>query len=214
MNRTILAVGDSLTWGADPVTKHRHPPASRWPNALAARLGEGVSVVTDALCGRTTSFDDYAVIEERNTARSLPTLLGSHQPLSLVILMLGTNDLKSHICGLASGAQAGMRRLVQLVRTHPYIEGRTPEVMIVAPPPRIKTPMRPEITDEAIAQSQLLASLYRDVAQAGDTWFFDAGSVCAASHADGVHLDAVQTERLGTELARYLQPKLAKLSDY
>lgn len=214
MTRTILAVGDSLTWGADPVTKRRHAPAFRWPSALQAELGEGVQVFTEALCGRTTSFDDSAVIEERNAARSLPMLLGSHQPLSLVILILGTNDLKPHICGLASGAAAGMRRLIQIVRTHPYIDGDIPQVLVVAPPPRVDTPSRPEVTSEALEQSRSLAPLYRDLAETENAWFFDAASACSASLADGVHLDAAQTRALGEAMARQLKANLSKLSDY
>jgi len=214
VRKTILVVGDSLTWGADPVTKRRHAPEFRWPNALQAGLGAQASVVTEALCGRTTSFDDNAVIEERNAARSMPMLLGSHQPLSLVILMLGTNDLKPHLCGLATGAQAGMRRLVQMVRTHPYIDGDIPQVLIVAPAPRVETSSRPDVTQDAIEQSHLLAPLYQSLAKVENAWFFNAGIACSASHADGVHLDAVQSQNLGTALARYLAPKIDKLSDY
>ena len=214
MSRTILAVGDSLTWGADPVTKRRHEATFRWPNVLQEALGERASVVSEALCGRTTSFDDHAVIEERNAAKSLPMLLGSHQPLSLVIFMLGTNDLKPHLCGLASGAQAGMKKMIQLARTHPYIDGAVPQILVVAPPPRVETPARPEVTSHTIAQSGLLAPLYRQLAESENTWFFDAGEVCSASPADGVHLEAKETQRLGTALARHITREIPKLSDY
>ena len=213
MTKTILVIGDSLTWGADPVTKRRHPRAFRWPDAMQAGLGVGVEVMTEALCGRTTTFDDHAVLEERNAALSLPMLLGSHQPLSLVIIMLGTNDLKPHLCGLASGAQAGMKRLVQLVRTHPYIDGAVPKILIIAPPPRIPTPARPETSAHTLQQSQLLAPLYRELAETEGVWFFDAGRSCTPSMADGVHLDREQTQALGQALSLYLRNKLTELSD-
>ncbi|OAM79972.1 SGNH/GDSL hydrolase family protein [Devosia elaeis] len=214
MTKTILVVGDSLTWGADPATKRRHPRAFQWPHVMQTGLGEGAEVVTEALCGRTTSFDDHAVLEERNAARSLPMLLSSHQPLSLVIIMLGTNDLKPHLCGLAQGAQAGLRRLVQLVRTHPYIDGAVPKILIVAPPPRIPTPARPEVSEETLNQSRLLAPLYRSVAETEAVWFFDAGTSSIPSMADGVHLDREQTQALGQTLSVHLRNKLAELSDY
>lgn len=214
MSRTILAIGDSLTWGADPVTKRRHQATFRWPNALEAGLGGQATVVTEALCGRTTSFDDHAVIEERNATRSLPMLLGSHQPLSLVILMLGTNDVKPHICGLAQGAQLGMKRLIQVIRSHPYIDGSVPEILLVAPAPRIKTPARPEVTEDAIEQSRLLAPLYRALANTESTWFFDAAEASTASIADGVHMDATETQKLGNAIANYLSTRMDELSDY
>ena len=56
-------------------------------------------MVADGLNGRTTAFDDHTADCDRNGARTLPTVLHSHAPLDLVILMLGTNDMKPVICG-------------------------------------------------------------------------------------------------------------------
>ncbi len=36
--KQILAFGDSLTWGADPVTGLRHPESGQWPRVLGAGL--------------------------------------------------------------------------------------------------------------------------------------------------------------------------------
>lgn len=211
MTHNVLVVGDSLTWGADPSTKRRHPPEQRWPNVLSTCLGGGAQVITEALCGRTTSMDDNAVIEERNAARSLPMLLASHQPLDLVAIMLGTNDLKPHLGGHAFAAQAGMRRLVQLVQRHPYLYGSPPQVVIMAPPPRIATPNRPDMSAFTIAQSRLLVSLYRELATELGVGFFDAGAVCVPSEADGVHLDAVQTAQIGRAIAPLIQDRLSQV---
>ncbi len=61
---------------------------------MAAKLGAGYRVIEEGLNGRTTAFDDQTVFEERNGAKALPMLLATHQPLDLVIIMLGANDLK------------------------------------------------------------------------------------------------------------------------
>ncbi len=37
--KSILAFGDSLTWGFEAGTFKRHPFETRWPNVLAAGLG-------------------------------------------------------------------------------------------------------------------------------------------------------------------------------
>ncbi|MEP0511047.1 MAG: GDSL-type esterase/lipase family protein, partial [Aurantimonas coralicida] len=79
--KTVLCYGDSLTWGYNPETGLRHDYDSRWPNVLARALGEDVVVITDALNGRTTVFDDQMVMAERNGVKTLPTALGAHQPL-------------------------------------------------------------------------------------------------------------------------------------
>ena len=99
--KTILCFGDSLTWGYDPVGPGRHAHDVRWPSVLEAELGGKARVIAEGLNGRTTVFDDFAAGADRNGARVLPTLLTSHAPLDLVIIMLGTNDMKPFICGHA-----------------------------------------------------------------------------------------------------------------
>ena len=115
---TILCYGDSLTWGTEPGKPDRHPREARWPDVLAASLGSGVEVITDGLRGRTTAYDEYLADCDRNGARTLPTILYSHTPLDLVILLLGSNDMKPHIAGTAIAAMQGMRRLVHIVQNH------------------------------------------------------------------------------------------------
>lgn len=202
--KQILAFGDSLTWGADPVTGGRHTFDHRWPTSLASELGGSANIVAEGLGGRTTCFDDHAAPNERNGVKALPMLLGSHYPLDLVIIMLGTNDLKPQLCGLANGAQGGMRRLVQLIQLYPWKSGvPVPKVLIVAPPLCCLTDdRRPPAQNRLVAESQKLAPLYAAVASEMGTGFFDAAKVAEPSSADGVHLDADNTKRLGIALAR------------
>src|SRR5687767_10512572 len=105
--KTILAYGDSLTFGADAETLGRHRYEDRWPTVLEQGLGGAARVIAEGLGGRTTVFDDFSAAADRNGARTLPTLLESHKPLDLVVIMLGTNDLKLYINGTAFGAAMG-----------------------------------------------------------------------------------------------------------
>lgn len=207
----VLAFGDSLTWGADPETGARHPRAARWPAVLAAGL-PGVEVIAEGLGGRTTVFDDHAGPCDRNGARALPVLLVSHAPLDLVILMLGTNDLKPALCGVAEGAHLGMRRLVEITRHFPWRAGaRPPAILIVAPPPCVATASGAPAQGRSIAESRRLAGLYAKAAAELGTGFFDAGSVAAASPVDGVHLDRAATEAIGRALIPVTRDILARL---
>ncbi|GHC72068.1 SGNH/GDSL hydrolase family protein [Limoniibacter endophyticus] len=201
--KQILAFGDSLTWGADPVTGGRHPFAYRWPTALSEALEDRVHVISEGLGGRTTCFDDHAAPNERNGVRALPMLLGSHYPLDLVIIMLGTNDLKPQLCGFANGAQGGIRRLVQLVHLYPWKTGiEVPKVLIVAPPACCQTADgRPPAQNRSIEESRKFATLYETVAKETGVAFFNAARVVEPSPVDGVHLDAENTEKLGKALA-------------
>ena len=201
--KTVLCYGDSLTWGYSAEGPARHAHEDRWPNVLQASLGQSVQVISEGLNGRTTAFDDHLASADRNGARVLPTLLVTHAPLDLVIIMLGSNDMKPFVCGRAVGAVQGMRRLVDIVRGTAYPLGQEPpEILLVAPPPLCETadPDFAAMFEGMIEQSRMLASLYSDLADDTGCGFFDAGSVAKATPLDGVHLDAKDTRAVGKAL--------------
>jgi len=201
--KTILAYGDSLTFGANPTGGPRHAYEDRWPTALESGLGGKARVIAEGLGGRTTAFDDFSSVADRNGARVLPTLLDSHKPLDLVIIMLGTNDLKVYLNGTAFGAAMGIKRLVQIIRQHPYDVGQSvPEVIIVAPPLTVETdhadlhPMFAPRADEA----KLFDFYYSRIARDMGAGYFNAAAVAVADKADGVHLDPANTRAIGDGL--------------
>ncbi|KQV23636.1 arylesterase [Rhizobium sp. Root1203] len=202
--KTVLCYGDSLTWGYSPTGLGRHAHMDRWPSVLAAALGPDVSVIAEGLNGRTTAFDDHLADCDRNGARILPTMLQTHAPLDLVIIMLGANDMKPFICGCAIGAKQGMARLVGITRGHAYPhDAKPPRVLLVSPPPLTATKDADfaAVFDGGVAESGKLAGLYAEVATEMDCGFFDAGLVARATSLDGVHLDAENTRAVGRELA-------------
>jgi lysophospholipase L1-like esterase len=207
MMKTILTYGDSLTYGADPVIQGgRHAYEDRWPTRLEVGLGGKARVIAEGLGGRTTVFDDFATTADRNGARVLPTLIHSHAPLDAVVIMLGTNDMKSFICGNAFGAARGMRRLAEIVRAE---LGNVP-VLLVSPP-HCTEPDGPALDprfSQTIAESRLLAGHYSRVAAEIGCHFFDAATVSKASTADGVHLDPANTRAIGDALAPIVKDML------
>lgn len=210
--KTVLCYGDSLTWGYDAGTLLRHRHEDRWPSVLEAELGNAARVIAEGLNGRTTAFDDHLAGEDRNGARLLPTLLGTHMPLDLVIFMLGANDMKPWIHGNPLAAQHGMRRLVDIVRGHPWRHAAvTPKIIIVSPPPLSRT-ANAEFTEMFAggdAASRRLAPLYAALAEEYDLGFFDAGMVAKTTPLDGVHLDAENTRAIGKALAPLVRGMLA-----
>lgn len=202
--KTVLCYGDSLTWGYNPENRDRHELENRWPSALAAALGEGVHVVADGLNGRTTAFDDHTADCDRNGARTLPTSLHTHGPLDLVIVMLGSNDMKPFIHGSAHTASKGLGRLLDLIRLHDWpVEQEPAQILLVSPPPLVETadPDFAAMFEGGVEQSAMLASFYADLADERGAGFFDAGSVAECSPIDGIHLDASNTRALGRGLA-------------
>ena len=94
----ILCYGDSNTHGTMPMrgagVSERHPKMQRWPEVMARRLGPAHDVISEGLPGRTTVHDDPVEGGERSGIKVLPAILHSHKPIDLMVLMLGTNDLK------------------------------------------------------------------------------------------------------------------------
>ena len=107
-----MCFGDSNTWGYDPATRTRHAYEDRWTSVLQSSLGDDYRIVAEGLNGRTATFDD-PVEGDRNGRRHLHILLDSHAPLDLVIVMLGTNDLKKRFsappCDIATGVGVHLR---------------------------------------------------------------------------------------------------------
>ncbi len=202
--KTILCYGDSITYGHNPVDYRRHAYEDRWPTALEAGLGrDKVRVIAEGLGGRTTVFDDYSSLADRNGARLLPTLIDTHKPFDAIVIMLGTNDLKSYISGSAFGAAKGVGRLVEIVRTFPYGDGETvPEIVIVSPPhciPSTHVDLGPMFVGGP-EESLMFARYYAELAETCGCAFFDAASVAKPSPLDGVHLDAANSRAIGTAL--------------
>lgn len=201
--KSVLCFGDSLTWGYQAPDGSRLPLADRWPSVLQKALGQDVHVIAEGLNGRTTAFDDYTVPEDRNGARILPTLLGTHAPLDLVIILLGSNDMKPQVVGDAFSSSCGMRRLIQIIRNHPYADGvAVPDILIIAPPHMSESadPFFASLFAGGIAESRQLGLLLADLADDTECGFFDASGVAKASHLDGVHLDADNTRAIGQAL--------------
>lgn len=204
--KTIFAYGDSLTYGANPIPGGpRHAYEDRWPTALEQGLGGRARVIAEGLGGRTTVHDDWFANADRNGARVLPTLLESHSPLDLVIIMLGTNDIKPFHGRTAGEAGRGMARLVQIIRGH--YAGKlqaAPEIILVSPPPIIKGDWADMMDhfgpDDAIATSVDLHREYAKRAAEQQVHFFDAGTVAKTDPRDGIHLDPVNTRAIGSGL--------------
>jgi lysophospholipase L1-like esterase len=199
----ILAFGDSLTWGAVAIKRLRHPHDVRWPNVMAAGLGGAARAIEEGLNGRTTVFPDPTEDVERNGVVALPMLLKTHEPLDLVIIMLGTNDIKFANRCRAFDASMGMARLIGLIQRFPFNENYArPQILIMSPPHLVKTDDEwfNNLWDHAIEESKLFAQHYARVAKEEGAHFFDAASVAKADPADGGHLDADSTIAIGKAL--------------
>ncbi|GAB1483545.1 SGNH/GDSL hydrolase family protein [Treponema sp.] len=208
MMKTILCYGDSNTWGANPSGASRFGPHIRWPGVLRDELNQYATaserdywVVEEGLCGRTTCRED-PVEGDKNGLRQLIPILDSHKPLDLVIVMLGTNDLKVRFNPTAWDIAQGAQLVGKSVLSSATGEGDTaPKLLLIAPPPTAKLTYFRPMFGSCKEISEAMAARYRQFATEIGAEFLDAGSIIVSSDLDGIHLEASEHRKLGLAVA-------------
>jgi lysophospholipase L1-like esterase len=218
-----LVFGDSNSWGFVPCNANesttRYDAFTRWPTVMAARLGSGFELVEEALSGRTTDLDDSQIDLPSahlrgavfNGAKILPAILASHLPLDLVIIMLGTNDLKTRFKRNAHEiaiAALGLARLISECEGGVATSYPTPKVLLVAPPPVGTKFHDPAEWTDSHQKSLELGPALRDAAAVANLPFLDAGKVIGTDGIDGIHFSAEAQKKLGEAVAKKVLPIL------
>ncbi|MGQ0567784.1 MAG: SGNH/GDSL hydrolase family protein [Gemmobacter sp.] len=200
MTRTLLIYGDSNSHGTPPMPHldfvGRHAPPDRWPGVLAADLPDW-TVIAEGLPGRSTVHDDPLEGAHKNGLTILPAILETHTPLDLVIVKLGTNDLKARYALPAQDIAFGAGRLIDCIR---HLEPAA-KVLLIAPPPVTESGCLAEMFGGGAAKSARFAALYAAEAQRKGAAFLDAGAHIAVDPVDGIHYDAPAHHRLGRAVA-------------
>ena len=155
--------------------------------------------------------DEYQIIEEGQNGRTIANsdpwewgckcgmdyilpMVESHKPFDLLIIMLGSNDLKAKF-HLPAGDIAGSLQNM-LMKTKSFLQyqcGIQPKILIVSPPylgeNLATSPFAPFFdVDIVIENSKRLAYWYELVAKQFDCEFLDAAAICKAGEADSLHL--------------------------
>ena len=166
--KQILCFGDSNTWGLIPKTNQRYPWGVRWTSILDNELNRHFNneyrVIEEGLCGRTTVFDD-PLRDGRNSFKLLPTILESHNPVTDVIIMLGTNDCKTVYNASAEVIGQGGERLINQVKSClPHSR-----ILLVSPIHLGKGVWEqdydPEFSEASVEVSKKLAGVYSKIAE-------------------------------------------------
>ena len=139
MKKHIVCFGDSNTHGycADPADcadgGDRFNEDERWTCLLQKQLGEDCLVLEEGLSGRTTVFPD-PLHESMAGLDVIYSTLMSHEPVDLLVIMLGTNDTKERLGANAACIAIGMERLVLKAKSVPAWRNGKPNILIVCPP--------------------------------------------------------------------------------
>lgn len=207
--RSILCFGDSNTHGQMPggTPLERYGPTERWPGVMRHKLGDGWHIVEEGLSGRTTVRDDPIEGAHKNGRTYLTPCIQSHMILDLIIIMLGTNDLKARFAQPASEVAMGIGCLVYDIKElAPGPNGSVPEIMIVSPPPMMDDIKEWEsIFSGAQQKSRELALQFEIIADSLEVHFFDAGLVCECDPSDGFHINDKAHALLGRAIAHEVE---------
>ncbi len=140
MRKHIVCFGDSNTHGycAQPADCAdggiRFNEDERWTCLLQKQLGEDYLVIEEGLSGRTSAFSD-PLHECMSGLDSIYSCLMSHEPVDLLVIMLGTNDTKERLGANAAVISIGMERLIMKAKTVPaWRDNSRPNILVICPP--------------------------------------------------------------------------------
>ena len=212
MKKHIVCFGDSNTHGycADPADcadgGARFNESERWTCLLQKALGEEYLVLEEGLSGRTTVFADPLHESMDAVSVAYPVLM-SHEPVDLLVIMLGTNDTKERFAANAAAIAVGMERLIQKCQSTPCWGAKGPNLLIVCPPP-LGAGFHDEVMGKGcVEKSVALPPYLKAVAERNGCAYFDAKD-CEMNPVDFTHLTKKGHAKLAEELAK-LVPTLA-----
>lgn len=221
--KSILCYGDSNTWGFVPTIESlvpsadtkivmpikRYSRAERWTGRLQQLLGEKYYVIEEGLNGRTTNIN-HPIPPDRNGKTYLPSCLYTHAPIDIVILALGTNDLKVYFNRSAEEVRDGLAELISIIQSSTYGSEMLDAPKILIMTPSILLPVAETFKDEnninvfagAVKKSEQLVRLYSALAIEKNCHCLDISKDIIPSEIDGGHLSAKAHEQLALMLAK------------
>lgn len=200
----ILCFGDSNTWGGHPVDGSRFGRDIRWPGALQTMLGDDYYIVEEGLNGRTTDLDDQGS-HVRNGLNYLPACIKSHDPLDILIIMLGTNDLKDRFRRTAADVAKANEILVLAARENTRSENM--KVLLISP--ALPNPNAPGFDEyqadftKGYEKSLGFAKELKKIAVKNDCLFLDAAPIASVGE-DGLHLSEEGHKKLAVEISKVI----------
>jgi len=210
----VLCYGDSNTNGTKPDRTGRFAANERWTGLLQQQLGDDYYVIEEGLGGRTTDLEHYSADKpSRNGLVYFKACVDSHMPLDIIIIMLGTNDLKTMYNRSAEDVAQALKQYPDYVDK--YCADRNlkrPKIILVSPaymdetaPKFFESMPKPGVYDEVSAQkSKQFTEPIKQIATEMNCEFFDAAKVTNTGD-DGCHLDKQSHSNLADSLTHVVR---------
>lgn len=132
----------------------------------------------------------------------------SHKPLDLVVLALGTNDLKRRFALEPGDIAYNLRILVQDIRRFSLSCDHSPSILVLGLPSLFSTPLAKKwgFPEDVSTRAKRTTLLIQAIAEDADVHFLDISSV-PVSPLDGIHFSS----NAQPELARLMATKIVSL---
>lgn len=216
--RRIMCFGDSNTFGDDgrqvPINgiHGRYDEQTRWTSRLQAQLGESWRVCEAGLNGRTTVFEDPLEAGRCGIAY-LDVCFRMNDPLDLVIVMLGTNDLKDMFNASPEVIAQGLERLVLRLKELIAVSLNPQAQILVLSPANVACSeggnFYYDFSPRSVEKGLRLPELYAAVAKKHGCLFADVSQWAQVDPSDGVHLNpeghAVMAQKLSELIQQHFQ---------
>lgn len=220
--KQILCFGDSNTYGLIPGVSGRYEWGIRWSSILDEHIRKkGYRVIEEGLCGRTTIFNDR-YRKGRKGSELLPVLLEAHNPIDIIVLMLGTNDCKTAYGAAPDRIGEGIETLIDQIQAY------DPEIQVLLVSPislgdRVwEEGYDTEFDENSVQVSKELPKVYGEIAERRGIEFLAASDYAKPSSADREHMDAEShrhfaeavTEKIESMIVRNAVTKGNRVSFY
>ena len=208
----ILCYGDSNTWGFISGTDHqRYGCKERWTSILAELLGCEFEVIEEGLNSRTLTSNDVRPEKVgKNGYEYLIPCLDTHDPIDLVVLMLGTNELRNVYKNTAEeiGEKLEQYFVKTILNRKSQFKDSYPKLLIVAPPPVNEDAdycKEDNLYLGAAVKAKEVDAIYREIAKKYNCHFLSTREL--ETGIDGVHI----TKESHKELAEKLNLEISKI---
>lgn len=194
--KRILCFGDSNTYGYKPDGSGRYDETIRWTSLVQRKFGENDQIIEEGLCGRTTIFEDELRAGRRGVDL-VGTLVESHNPIDVFVVMLGTNDCKTRYKATAGIIAKGMEQVIEQA----LLKASEETKVLVVSPIRLAQGVGEKGYDEEFDEqservSGELAAEYEKLAKKRGFYYLDASKYANPSVTDREHLDEIGHEKL------------------
>ena len=209
----VLCFGDSNTWGFIPGSARRYDEHTRWTGVLADEMGSEWRVHEDGLNGRMSMFDSPFKGDVNTNGKDIfATVLDSQKPLDVLVICLGTNDLKYHP---AWHAAQGVGRLVsyaqhvdQLNPWGEHVFRNGPKILVISPIAVGEDLAYRDVQDDLAGkheESRKFPKVFGDLCRVMGVEMLDAQQIAEPSMIDCVHMEPEGHKALGLAVAEKIR---------